>query len=145
MPGVLNQNSGVLTAIIVPLALSITLHAQTTVSYRVLFGVSDAAPTRWDGTFSGQRVGKITAKEWKFLASDDSTANSSTSPVITMRASFGASGGREPDCPPSGSTMFFLFELDSYLIDLTGKSIWHLIGRTYRRTKVAADIQRLGK
>ena len=55
----------------VPLALSVTLHAQTTVSYRVLFGVSDTAPTRWDGTFSGERVGKITATEWKFMAGDN--------------------------------------------------------------------------
>ena len=55
----------------VPFALSITLHAQSTVSYRVLFGVTDTAPTRWDGTFSGERVGKITATEWKFLAGDN--------------------------------------------------------------------------
>jgi len=55
----------------VPLALSITVHAQSTVSYRVLFGVTDTAPTRWDGTFSGERVGKITADEWKFVAGDN--------------------------------------------------------------------------
>ncbi len=55
----------------VPLALSIPLHAQSTVSYRVLFGVTDTAPTRWDGTFSGERVGKITANEWKFVAGDN--------------------------------------------------------------------------
>jgi Protein of unknown function (DUF3604) len=54
-----------------PLALSISLHAQSTVSYRVLFGVTDTAPTRWDGTFSGERVGKITANEWKFGAGDN--------------------------------------------------------------------------
>jgi hypothetical protein len=55
----------------VPFALSITLHAQTTVAYRVLFGVGDTAPTRWDGTFSGERVGKIAATEWKFIAGDN--------------------------------------------------------------------------
>src|SRR5580692_1297778 len=54
-----------------PLALGLTLHAQTTVSYRVLLGVNDTAPTRWDGTFSGQRVGNITATEWKFAAGDN--------------------------------------------------------------------------
>ena len=41
----------------VPLALGLTLHAQTTVSYRVLLGVNDTAPTRWDGTFSGETSG----------------------------------------------------------------------------------------
>jgi hypothetical protein len=53
------------------LALSLPLHAQSTVSYRVLFGVTDTAPTRWDGTFSGERAGKITANEWKFGAGDN--------------------------------------------------------------------------
>ena len=129
----------------VPLALSITLHAQTTVSYRVLFGVSDTAPTRWDGTFSGERVGKITATEWKFLAGDNIDGqlfHFSTHPDQRFIGSSGGSGA--PIVPQAGPTMCFLFELDSYLIDLTGKSIWHLIGRTYRRTKVAADIQSLG-
>jgi hypothetical protein len=55
----------------VPFALGVTLHAQSTVSYRVLFGVTDTAPTRWDGTFSGERVGNITANEWKFVAGDN--------------------------------------------------------------------------
>ena len=37
----------------------------------MLLGVNDTAPTRWDGTFSGQRVGTITATEWKFAAGDN--------------------------------------------------------------------------
>jgi Protein of unknown function (DUF3604) len=56
---------------ILPVVLGLNLQAQSTVSYRVLFGVNDTAPTRWDGTFSGQRVGDITANEWKFLAGDN--------------------------------------------------------------------------
>jgi hypothetical protein len=53
------------------LALSTTLHAQSAVSYRVLFGVTDNTATRWDGTFSGERVGKLSAVPWKFIAGDN--------------------------------------------------------------------------
>ena len=79
----------------VPLALGIPLHAQSTVSYRVLFGVSDTAPTRWDGTFSGERVGKITAEEWKFVAGDNidgQVFHFSTHPDIRFIGSSGGSG-----------------------------------------------------
>jgi hypothetical protein len=55
----------------VPLFASFVLHAQTTVSYRILFGVTDTTPVRWDGTFSGQRVGDVTANGWKFITGDN--------------------------------------------------------------------------
>jgi hypothetical protein len=74
-------------------ALGITLHAQSTVSYRVLFGVTDTSPTRWDGTFSGERVGKITANEWKFVAGDNIDGqlfHFSTHPDIRFAGSAGA-------------------------------------------------------
>jgi hypothetical protein len=48
-----------------------TLHAQVTAAYRVLLGVTDKAPIRWDGTFSGERLGNITATEWKFGLGDN--------------------------------------------------------------------------
>lgn len=94
-----------------PLALSITLHAQTTVSYRVLFGVSDTAPTRWDGTFSGERVGKITATEWKFLAGDNIDGqlfHFSTHPDVRF---VGASGGSGAPIVPNGFFMLVLLSL----------------------------------
>src|SRR6201990_3185664 len=84
------------------LALSATLHAQSTVSYRVLFGVTDTAPTRWDGTFSGERVGKITANEWKFVAGDNidgQVFHFSTHPDIRF---IGASGGSGAPIVPNG-------------------------------------------
>jgi hypothetical protein len=86
----------------VPLALSITLHAQSTVSYRVLFGVTDTAPTRWDGTFSGERAGKITANEWKFVAGDNidgQVFHFSTHPDIRF---IGSSGGSGAPIVPNG-------------------------------------------
>jgi hypothetical protein len=85
-----------------PLALSISLHAQSTVSYRVLFGVTDTAPTRWDGTFSGERVGKITANEWKFAAGDNIDGqlfHLSTHPDIRF---IGSSGGSGAPIVPNG-------------------------------------------
>jgi hypothetical protein len=75
------------------LALAATVHAQSTVSYRVLFGVSDTAPTRWDGTFSGERVGNITVNEWKFVAGDNIDGqlfHFSTHPDIRFAGSAGA-------------------------------------------------------
>jgi hypothetical protein len=86
----------------VPLALGITLHAQSTVSYRVLFGVTDTAPTRWDGTFSGERVGKITATEWKFIAGDNIDGqlfHFSTHPDIRFA---GATAGSGAPIVPNG-------------------------------------------
>jgi hypothetical protein len=86
----------------VPMALSLTLHAQSTASYRVLFGVTDTAPTRWDGTFSGERVGKITANEWKFVAGDNidgQVFHFSTHPDIRF---IGASGGSGAPIVPNG-------------------------------------------
>jgi Protein of unknown function (DUF3604) len=86
----------------VPLALGITVHAQSTVSYRVLFGVSDTASTRWDGTFAGERVGKITAAEWKFVAGDNldgQVFHFSTHPDIRF---IGSSGGGGAPVVPNG-------------------------------------------
>jgi hypothetical protein len=83
-----------------PLALSIPLHAQSTISYRVLFGVTDTTPTRWDGTFSGERVGKITTNEWKFVAGDNIDGqlfHFSTHPDIRFIGSAG--GGGAPIVP----------------------------------------------
>jgi hypothetical protein len=53
------------------LTLNTALHAQSTVAYRILFGVTDTNPTRWDGTFSGERAGKLSAAPWKFVAGDN--------------------------------------------------------------------------
>jgi hypothetical protein len=86
----------------VPFALSITLHAQTTVAYRVLFGVSDTAPTRWDGTFSGERVGKITATEWKFIAGDNIDGQLFHFSTHPDQRFIGASGGSGAPIVPNG-------------------------------------------
>ncbi len=55
-------------ALLVSFAISTALHAQSTVAYRILFGVHDTNATRWDGTYSGERVGKLSAAPWKFIA-----------------------------------------------------------------------------
>jgi hypothetical protein len=83
-------------------ACATTSHAQSTVSYRVLFGVTDTAPTRWDGTFSGERVGKITATEWKFLAGDNIDGQLFHFSTHPDQRFIGSAGGNGAPIVPNG-------------------------------------------
>jgi hypothetical protein len=85
-----------------PLALATTLHAQSTVAYRILFGVTDTASTRWDGTFSAERVGTLKAVPWKFIAGDNIDGqlfHFSTHPDIRFA---GATAGPNAPIVPNG-------------------------------------------
>lgn len=55
---------------IILLVLSSGLQAQTPASFRVLLGVTDAAPTRWDGTISVSLAGRYTIEGWRFDGGD---------------------------------------------------------------------------
>src|SRR5450631_1731165 len=85
-----------------PIALATTLHAQSTVAYRILFGVTDTASTRWDGTFSAERVGTLKAVPWKFIAGDNIDGqlfHFSTHPDIRFA---GATAGPNAPIVPNG-------------------------------------------
>jgi hypothetical protein len=60
---------------IILLTLSSGLQAQTPASFRVLLGVTDAAPTRWDGTISVSQAGRYTLEGWRFDGSDGFDGN----------------------------------------------------------------------
>jgi hypothetical protein len=47
-----------------------SLEAQSTASFRILFGVTDSTPTRWDGTVSVQEAGKFELQPWRFEGAD---------------------------------------------------------------------------
>ncbi len=44
--------------------------AQTPAAFRVLFGVNDNAPTRWDGTLKVTDAGRYTVEPWRFQGDD---------------------------------------------------------------------------
>jgi hypothetical protein len=46
-------------------------HAQTPAAFRVLFGVTDATPTRWDGSFKVIDAGQYKLEPWRFDANDN--------------------------------------------------------------------------
>lgn len=54
-----------IVALLPPIAL-----AQSNASFRVLLGVNDARPTRWDGTVSVEEGGQFTIQPWRFEGSD---------------------------------------------------------------------------
>jgi hypothetical protein len=128
------------------LVSGITLHAQSTASYRVLFGVTDTAPTRWDGTFSGQRVGDITATEWKFAAGDNLDGQLFHFSTHPDNRFIGASGGAGAPIVPNGFILTADRVTESSEFSITtaqgdfqfrasdlayGKGIYKLEGRVY--------------
>jgi hypothetical protein len=44
---------------------------QTPAAFRVLFGVTDAAPTRWDGSIKVNDAGQYTLESWQFEGTDN--------------------------------------------------------------------------
>jgi hypothetical protein len=52
------------------LALGSSAHAQTPAAFRVLFGVTDTAVTRWDGSFKVIQAGQYTLEPWRFEGTD---------------------------------------------------------------------------
>jgi hypothetical protein len=53
------------------LELGGSAHAQTPAAFRILFGVTDTAVTRWDGTFKVQQAGQYTLEPWRFDGNDN--------------------------------------------------------------------------
>ncbi len=51
--------------------ISARLQAQTPASFRVLFGVTDTTPTRWDGTFKVLGTGQYSLEPWRFEGVDN--------------------------------------------------------------------------
>ena len=47
-----------------------SLWAQSAASFRILFGVTDSAPTRWDGTVSIREGGTFELQPWRFEGAD---------------------------------------------------------------------------
>jgi len=52
-------------------SLSTSLQAQTPASFRVLFGITDATPTRWDGSVKVIGAGQYSLEPWRFEAVDN--------------------------------------------------------------------------
>src|SRR5450755_3069256 len=58
------------TAAAAAMLLPASVLAQSAETFRVLFGVADSAPTRWDGTVSVREGGKYDLKPWRFEGAD---------------------------------------------------------------------------
>lgn len=118
-----------------------TLRSQSPASYRILLGLTDAAPARWDGTFTGERVGSISASGWKFDSGDNidgSTFHLSTRADVR----FLSSGPTVPNgliLTPDRVTESGEFSLTTAQGDFTfkvsdvpyGKGVYRLGGRVY--------------
>ncbi|MGA3323338.1 MAG: hypothetical protein ABSF45_02610 [Terriglobia bacterium] len=46
-------------------------HAQTAAAFRVLFGITDTASTRWDGSLKVKQAGQYTLEPWRFEGVDN--------------------------------------------------------------------------
>jgi hypothetical protein len=57
--------------ILTVLALPAALYAQSPASFRILLGVTDTATTRWDGTITARRAGKIITEGWRLEGVDN--------------------------------------------------------------------------
>jgi hypothetical protein len=57
------------------LALTTLSFAQAPASFRVLFGLTDAASTRWDGTITAKEVGNFTTEGWRLEGVDNIDGN----------------------------------------------------------------------
>jgi len=62
----------VLLVLIVPVR---NLPAQVSMTFRVLCGVTDAAPTRWDGALRVKNAGPYTLEGWRFAGDDSLNGN----------------------------------------------------------------------
>ena len=51
------------------------LHAQAPATFRVLCGVTDAIPTRWDGSLKVKNAGPFTLEGWRFEGDDSVNGN----------------------------------------------------------------------
>ncbi len=51
------------------------LQAQVSMTFRVLCGVTDAAPARWDGSLKVKNAGPYTLEGWRFAADDSLAGN----------------------------------------------------------------------
>ena len=69
------------------------LKAQVSMSFRVLCGVTDATPTRWDGSLKVRNVGAYTLEGWRF-AGDDSLDGAHFHFSTRSARRFGESEGR---------------------------------------------------
>ncbi|MGO8788200.1 MAG: hypothetical protein ACLQVL_12570 [Terriglobia bacterium] len=68
-------------------------YAQAPMAFRVLCGVTDASPTRWDGSLKVKNAGAYSLEGWRFESDDSATGNHFH--FSTRRArSFGESEGR---------------------------------------------------
>ncbi len=50
-------------------------HAQAPAAFRVLCGVTDATPTRWDGSLKVKNAGPFTLEGWRFEGDDSVNGN----------------------------------------------------------------------
>src|SRR5208283_3989211 len=63
------------------------LHAQASVTFRVLCGVTDTTATRWDGSLKVTNAGPYTLEGWRFENDDSTTGDHfhfSTRPARTF-------------------------------------------------------------
>ncbi len=67
------RRMSVALALVSLLAFGRNLQAQSPASFRVLCGVTDAAPARWDGSLTAKDAGSIQLEGWRFEG-DDSAA-----------------------------------------------------------------------
>ena len=67
--------------------------AQVPMTFRVLCGVTDATPTRWDGSLKVKNAGSYTIEGWRFEA-DDSVSGNHFHFSTRAERRFGESEGR---------------------------------------------------
>ena len=53
------------------IVFSNSAYAQTAAAFRVLFGVTDSAPTRWDGSVMAMQAGQTKLEPWRFEGIDN--------------------------------------------------------------------------
>ncbi len=67
------RRMGVAFALFFLLVSGSNVRAQSPAAFRVLCGVTDAVPARWDGTLSAKNAGAITLEGWRFEGDDNAT------------------------------------------------------------------------
>jgi hypothetical protein len=75
------------------LVLSSPAHAQAPAAFRILCGVTDATPTRWDGSLKAKNAGPYTLEGWRFENDDSVNGNHFRFSTRAARR-FGESEGR---------------------------------------------------